>query len=266
MNVTNQATAHALERNKIPALDRAMAVFAELEQRPEGMRIRDLVTALDLPRTTVYRILNSLELHQMVRRDAAGTYTLGPRLLTLASRVVSENTHADLRALAQQHLHRLAQSTGQSAKLSVIDGDNALVIATATGVPGLSLSVAPGQRIPLHAGAAGKVLMAYLPAATLDAMLAGGLASYTAHTIAEEAALRAECAQIRARGWAEDLGEFTPNIEAYAAPVTDHSGTTLAALSCPFLSGIDAGQRDGFRNAVITTAGAISADLPPPRM
>lgn len=266
MSAPNQATLHALERNKIPAIDRAMSVFAELEQRPEGMRIRDLVDALGLPRTTIYRILNSLELHQMVRRDAAGIYTLGPRLLTLASRVVSENTHADLRALAQPHLHRLAQATGQSAKLSVVNGDNALVIATATGVPGISLSVAPGQRIPLHAGAAGKVLMAHMDAGELNKALVSGLASYTSHTIADPAQLRAECAQIKARGWAEDLGEFTANIEAYAAAVTDHRGTTLAALSCPFLSGSDSGQREQIRNAVITTAGAISADLPLPRL
>lgn len=268
MNTQIKGTAQntPIERNKIPAIDRAMAVFTVLEQRPEGVRIRELVDALGLPRTTVYRILNSLELHRMVRRDASGTYSLGPRILTLAARVVPESSHTDLRQFAMPHLRRVSSATGQSAKLSVADGDNALVIATMTGVPGLSLSVAPGQRIPLHAGAAGKILMAHMPKAELDALLSAGLAAFTAHTVAETGSLLDELAEIRKQGWASDRGEFTPNIEAYAAGVADHQGRMIAALSVPFLTGVSDEQREAIRTQVIVTAGAISADLPAPRV
>ena len=252
----------ATSKHSVPAIDRAMQVFRILEQRPEGTSIREIVSALGLPRTTVYRILNSLQDYHMVRRDQQGRYTLGPRLLSLAARVVPQNTHTDLRTLAMPHLRRISEATGQSAKLSVSDGDNALVIATITGVPGLSLSVAPGQRIPLHAGAAGKILLAFLPPQEREASIQRDHASYTNLTISDPEALEKELNEIARRGWASDAGEFTPNVEAYAAGVVDDDGTTVAALSIPFLSGVTDRQREEIKAAVITAAGAISADVP----
>ena len=256
----------ALEKNKVPAVDRVMAVLAILEQRADGTSIRDLVDALQLPRTTVYRVLNSLEIHGMVRRSVDGTYTLGPRLLSLAARVVRDEGHNDLANLATPHMRRISSTLRQSVKLSVVDGDSALVIATSASVDAFSLNVAPGQRVPLHAGAAGKVLLAHLPPAELQAYLDSDLASYTHNTIVDSARLRAELEQVLERGWADDQGEYTPNVEAYAAAITDHAGATKAALSIAFLSGLSLREREMIRSSVITGAGAISADLPPPRI
>ncbi|WP_421853551.1 IclR family transcriptional regulator [Oricola sp.] len=257
---------NALEKNKVPAVDRVMAVLAILEQRADGTSIRDLVEALGLPRTTVYRVLNSLEIHGMVRRSAHGSYTLGPRLLSLAARVVRDEGHNDLANLAMPHMRRISSTVRQSVKLSVVDGDSALVIATSASVDAFSLNVAPGQRVPLHAGAAGKVLLAHFPTAEMEAYVTGDLASYTQNTIADADQLRAELDQVRERGWADDHGEFTPNVEAFAAAITDHAGKTKAALSIAFLSGLSLREREMIRSTVITGAGAISADLPPPRV
>ena len=82
-SMREEDTGGPVDRHRIPAIDRAVEVLSLLERRLNGATIRDLVDALSLPRTTVYRIVNSLETHGMLRRSGEGCYTLGPRLLTL---------------------------------------------------------------------------------------------------------------------------------------------------------------------------------------
>ena len=251
-----------IERNSIPAIDRAMAVFGVLESRPEGVAIRDLVTELGLPRTTVYRTLNSLEMHEVVHRNADGTYRLGPRLLSLAAKVVQDDAYDDIVTWATPHMRRISKVTGQSCKLSVRQNLDAVALATTTGNAGASIAVAPGQTTPLHAGAAGKVFLASLSDAEVSDLLPDPLPVYTPQTIAARSDLIAQLAQIRAQGWAEDRGEYTTNVEAYAAGVKGSDGRPLAVLSIPFLSGIAQDERELLKSHALTGAGAIAADRP----
>ena len=145
------APSSALTRHRIPVIDRMLDVLFLMEKREIGVSIRELVDTLKLPRTSLYRILNTLEHRQMVRRNREGQYRLGPRLAALAAHVVPD---IDLPAIAAPHLRRFVNETGDACKLSVVDGDEVLVIAAADGKREYALSVAPGQRLPLHAGAA----------------------------------------------------------------------------------------------------------------
>jgi DNA-binding IclR family transcriptional regulator len=252
----------ALERHRIPAIDRMMDVLGVLERRPEGATIRDLVDLLGLPRTTVYRVLNSLQSHDMVRRSADGAYTLGRRLLALAARALAGAQDYDLASLSMPHLERLSEELGEGSKVSVFDNDGALVIAAVQGRREFALTVVPGQRLPLHAGAASKVLLACLPETELKRLLNGPLAGYTGRTITDAKRLAKELAEIRNKGWAFDKGEYAPSVNAYAAPIPDRTGKTIAALSIPFLAGADKQRMERVRVAVIAAAGAIAADLP----
>jgi DNA-binding IclR family transcriptional regulator len=255
----------ALEKHRIPAIDRMMDVLGHLERRPEGATIRDLVDALRLPRTTVYRVLNSLQSHDVVRRSTSGSYTLGPRLLALAARVLTSTHDYDLASLAMPHLERLSEELGEGSKVSVFDNDGALVIAAVQGKREFALTVVPGQRLPLHAGAASKVILANLPANELTQLLEGPLAEYTGRTITDAKRLLKELSEIRSKGWAFDKGEYAPSVHAFAAPIPDRTGKTIAALSIPFLAGADKQRMERIRVAVIAAAGAIAADLPAPR-
>lgn len=258
----------ALDRHRIPAIDRMMDVMTLLERRPNGATIREMVEALKLPRTTVYRILNTLQHHEMVRRSDDGILRLGPRLLTLAARALGNAQDYDLASLSMPHLQALSELTGEGSKVSVLDGDGVLVVAAVQGSRDYALTVVPGQRLPLHAGAASKVLLAFRPKAELQALLAGPLAGYTSRTIRDPHRLSAELAKIRRQGFAHDKGEYAPSIHAYAAPIPDRSGRVIAALSVPFLAGADKAHMEKIRAAVISSAGAIAADLPgrPSRM
>jgi DNA-binding IclR family transcriptional regulator len=256
--------AAASARHRIPVIDRMMDVLALLERRADGASIRELVERTALPRTTVYRILNTLQLHAMVLRSANGDYRLGPRLLALAARA-AERGGLDLPALARPHLERLSAATGEACKLSVVDDGGLLVCATAEGKREYALTVVPGQRLPLHAGAAGKVLLAHMAPEALARVLARPLERHTARTFTDPKRLARELARIRRQGFAEDRGEYSPSIHAIAAPIRDRGGTVVAALSVPFLAGAAASHVETIRAAVIATAGAIAADLPASR-
>lgn len=252
----------ARAKHRIPVIDRMMDVLSLLEQRPTGATIRDLVERLSLPRTTVYRILNTLQRHDMVRRSAGGNYRLGPRLLSLAARAVVDRAIVDLPALARPHLERLSGRTGEGCKVSVLDGGMLLVCAAVEGKREYALSVVPGQRLPLHAGAAGKVLLAHLPKARRRDLLAQPLARYTSLTVTDGKRLGGELSRIRRQGWAEDRGEYSPSVHAVAAPIRNRAGATVAALSVPFLAGSPAIRVEQIKASVLETAAAIAADLP----
>ncbi len=257
-------SADAALKHRIPVIDRMMEVLGQLEHREVGATIRDLVSALELPRTTIYRILNTLQLHDMVRRDETGAYQLGSRLMALAAHVATGGSQIDVVAIAQPLLDRLSSELGEACKLSVMDGDATLVIATSPGRREYALSVAPGQRLPCHAGAAGKLLLAHLDEPARQAALARPLIGYTAKTLTDPRRLLAELARIRRQGWSQDKGEGLPSVLAYAAPVFDTRNHMVAALSVPFLAGTEAGRMEGIRLAAIAAAQAISAAIPGP--
>jgi DNA-binding IclR family transcriptional regulator len=253
--------ASAALKHRIPVIDRMMDVLAQLEVRENGATIRDLVAQLKLPRTTIYRILNSLQLHDMVRRDEAGAYHLGRRLLGLASHVAASASPLDLIAFSTPILERVSTEIGEGCKLSVIDSEGVLVLAAAQGRRPYALSVAPGQRLPVHAGAASKLLLAYEPEAEIDRWLARPLVAFTSRTITDPKRLRTELARTRRLGWAHDKGENAPSILAYAAPVFDKTGKLVAAISVPFLHGTEASRMEEIRLATIDAGKTVTAAI-----
>ena len=251
----------AFARHRIPVIERMMDILSLLEQQPDGATIRDLVDRLAQPRSTVYRILNTLQLHGMVHRSEDGSYRLGSRLLKLASRARRDDRFPDLVSLSQPHLQRLVSATGEGCKVSVIDGEDVLVITAVEGRRDYALTVFPGQRLPIHAGAAGKLLLAFLPKEEQDERLQGALTRFTAKTLTDARQLRTELARIRRQGWAQDKGEFSLSVHAVAAGIRDGSGDVIAALSVPFLAGARTAHVEKIRATAIAAADAVSADL-----
>ena len=248
-------------KHTIPVIDRMMDILGELERHAGGMNIRRITLSLKLPRTTVYRILNTLQIHEIVRRDDEGSYHLGRRLLALATHATSRYSDAQLAAVCQPFLDRLAAELGEGIKLSVMDDDGAMVLAAAQGRREYSLTVAAGQRMPIHASAAGKLLLAYQPEDVIDFWLSQPLPAYSRKTIVEPKKLQSELAAIKRSGWSSDEGESAPSIQAVAAPVFAKDGHLLAALSVPFLSGTSAEQIEKIRSAAIRCAGNITGAM-----
>lgn len=257
----SEAAEGTVQKHTVPVIDKMMDMLGILERRPDGASIRDLTEQTDQPRSTIYRILNTLQQHNVVRRDGSGLYHLGARLLQLASQVAANSGQADLVTVAQPNLDGLASQLGESCKLSVVDSQGLLVVAVAQGRRDYSLAVTPGQRMPVHVGAAGKLLLANLPEEERMQFLSRPLASFTSKSITDPDRMQREISRIRRRGWAEDKGESAPSIQAVAAPITDNSGKVIAALSVPFLAGASAARIEEIRRAALNTANAISATM-----
>jgi DNA-binding IclR family transcriptional regulator len=252
----------ATERHSVPVIDRMMDILDQIEQRSDGPTITDLTAVLEMPRTSIYRILNTLQRHEVVRRDREGRYFLGPRLLRLASNMATQASELDLPKLAQPIMDRLADRLGEGVKLSILDGRGVLVVAVAQGRREYALTVTTGQVIPVHVGAAAKVLLAHLPKALREAKLSQDrLEAFTGKTLTDIARLERELERIARQGWAGDLGEHSSSINAVAAPVIDPNGTVVAALSVPFLAGRDKARIEEIRAATIEAARQLGAKL-----
>ena len=248
-------------KHTIPVIDRMMEILAELERHAGGLNIREMTQSLKLPRTTVYRIMNTLQIHEVVRRDDDGVYHLGRRLLALAAHTSARYSDAKLAAICQPFIDRLAAELGEGIKLSIIDADGAMVLAAAQGRREYALTVAAGQRMPIHASAAGKLILAYQPDDIIDYWLNQPLPAYTSKTITDPPKLRTAMASIKRAGWAFDEGETAPSIQAVATPIFIKSGGLAAAISVPFLVGATQDRVEEIKAAAIRTATAASEAL-----
>jgi DNA-binding IclR family transcriptional regulator len=249
-------------RHRIPVIDRMVEILDVLAHRSDGVTISELVGAVGVPRTTVYRILNTLQDHGLIRRAISGNYSLGPKLLHLASQVSGGDPGYDLASIATPHLERLSAALGEAAKLSVVEDGLVLVLAAVQDKRAYALAVKSGERMPLHVGAAGKVLLAHLTEDLAAAALSRDAARFTPTTIADHKQLADELALIRRQGWAEDRGEFMPGIQAFAAPVIQQNGGTVGAVSVPYLAGASQKRQAEILKAVIAAARDVSGAIP----
>lgn len=249
-------------RNGVPVLERTLEMLAVFERDPDGATIRGLMRELDLPRSTVYRILNTLLAHRIVRRSSDGVFSLGPRLAALAARVKMDVSSYDLAEIATPVAQQLRDDIGEPTKLSVRDGDRAKVIVAVLGQHEYTPAPSIGTSYPLHAGAASKMIMAHMSPADLDRHLSAPLIRYTPKTITDPDKLRADLSKVRKQGFATDMGEHNISVHAVAAPVLDPAGRFLGALSIPFLADKDAATRERMRLGVIQAAATISARIP----
>lgn len=256
MDDTDDASPH-----RSPAIDRMMDVLEVLERRPGGTTLGELTQMVRIPRSTVYRLLNSLEAHEMVSRLPRGAYRLGPRLLRFSVSITVDTAGFDLVALATPHLEKLSRISGEGCRMSVVDRGQTLVLAAAQGSRDYALAVKSGQHLPIYAGAGSKVLLSFMPAEERAALLREPVTSLTPRTITDLAALEAECETIRRQGWSHDGGEFSINVNAYGAPVFDQRQKVIAAVSVSFLAGKPAADAENTRRLVIAAAQDISAEL-----
>ena len=251
-----------MDEYRAPAVDRAIAILDAIEGYRDGLSLQALADACEVPKSTVYRILNSLIAANIVRRiPATGTYVLGTRLLGYAANVVSGVSREDLIRFARPHLERLTNLTGEATKLSILDGDTALCIDVVPGTNSFSVAPIVGRRWPLHTGGAGKLLLASSSPKHRADYIAKGVAVHTARTLADGAALEAELERIAAAGWAEDRGEHISSVSALAAPIHDAGRNVVAAVSLAYFSDLHAGYRERFVEPVRRCAEAISAEL-----
>jgi DNA-binding IclR family transcriptional regulator len=209
------------------AVVRAMAILRTFGGARSTWGVTELANELSLNKTTVFRIVRALEQGGMLTRDPAReTYRLGPELIVLGAHALRS---ADLRSVARQQLESLAEHTGESATLEVLVGDDTLILDEVLGQFFLGGSGEIGTRWPAHATSTGKVLLAAL--LRQGGTLPRRLQARTSKTITSVAKLERELSLVQKRGYAVAREELEPGFLAIGAPVHNHEGRVIAALS-----------------------------------
>jgi DNA-binding IclR family transcriptional regulator len=250
----------AAEAPRIAAIQHAIAVLNAFSAAEPLLGVNEIARRVGLHKSTVSRILATLQEAHLVERDqASGRYSLGAGIVALAGPLLA---NLNVREVAHSHLRHLADVTGESVSLSVWNHGEAVNVDQVFG-PGLIQHIAPvGTRNPAHCTATGKLFLAHAPADESRAILARGFPRFTDRTIGDAETLLAELELVRQRGYAVNDRELSDNLVAVAAPIRDHRGEVVAAVGVSAPAFGNAPDRlDQFTVHVIETAAKISRRL-----
>jgi DNA-binding IclR family transcriptional regulator len=248
-----------------PAATRALRVLRFLAGQPDPVTLDRLATALDLPRSTAYHLLNAMIAEGFVVHLAEEhRYGLGVAAFEVGS---GYSRQEPLQRIARRPLAALVDEVGQSAHLAVLHGRDVLYVLEerAPGRPPLVTDV--GVRLPAQLTASGRAILAALPAAQVRALYPDRSAFVDRHGLGPSSlsALRTLLAETRQRGYAIESGEVTPGFASVAAAVLDHNHHPVAgvAVTYPSPGGSDDASVDVRRaiEATRRTAAALTSRL-----
>ena len=237
--------------NGNPTIARMTLVFDALLAAPQGLTLDEIATKTGIPRSTAYRILNSLERDTYVRRTLQGRYLLGYRLISLGEAVASDLRSDELRAILLPWMQALADRVGETVRLSIYDRGAVALIAGVAAATSHALNFNLHETLPAHAGGGSKVLLAHLLEEERRLVLRRPLERYTPLTLTDPGQLHAELALIRERGWAHDPGEFSERVQSYAVPLFAGDGRLACAVSIAFARTADPRIHQLVRNAIL---------------
>ncbi len=208
-------------------VERAVAIIEQISDRPASLG--EVAERLGVHKSTALRLLHTLERAGFARRSDGGRYTVGTRLIGIATKALDS---LDLRAIARPHLNRLNDACGHTIHLaSMLDSNldtDIVYIDKYEGRTAVRMYSRIGKTASPHASGVGKTILAYRPDAALRDI---EYVRHTATTLASADALRADLAQIRENGYATDDGEFEDVINCVAAPVRSGDGQVRSAIS-----------------------------------
>lgn len=189
---------------------RTLEILELLSAAPERQSIASMSRALAIPKSSLHGLLRTMVGRGWLETDETGTlYSLGLRALLTGAAYVETD---DIVGLAQGPLDALTERTGETVHLGRLDGSDVVYLAKRESRHALRLFSAVGRRLPAHATALGKALLAQLGDDEVDARLPRPLAGLTPQTITDPAVLHRELAAVRAAGYAMDDGENAPGI------------------------------------------------------
>jgi DNA-binding IclR family transcriptional regulator len=242
------------------SVERVLAVLDAFIDAGPNLTLMQVCEATGLTPSTAYRLMANLVARGYLEPGREGNaYRLGLTVVRLAGVALGQ---LDVRVKAAPMMDELRNRTRETVHLAALDGRHIIYLEKLEGLHAIGLmSSRVGRTAPAHCTALGRVLLAFNPDAA-EAILDGPLEAPTARTVVDPKALRALFAQVNEEGYALDLGEFEPEVRCVAAPIRNHSGAVIAAMS---VSGpaqrIEPMLTEGLVPEVVRVARAISRVL-----
>ncbi|MEJ7708754.1 MAG: IclR family transcriptional regulator C-terminal domain-containing protein [Pyrinomonadaceae bacterium] len=208
--------------------DRTLDMLELLAERAEGLSFSDIAVRLSLPKSSLSGLLRTLTARRYVARTNDGRrFRLGSKVLDLSVSYLHDGSQLEA---AEQAMRRLAREVGEAAHVAVLDAADVIYVAVESSLHSMRISSPLGRRLPAHATAVGKSLLATLSDDEIDRRLGAELSQRTPRTITSLSVLKREITQIRRFGYAYDAEEFAAGLHCVAAPVLDENGRAIASI------------------------------------
>jgi DNA-binding IclR family transcriptional regulator len=262
MSKTPPRAAKAEDPYIVPALVRGLEVLQAFTEARPSLTLGDLAAATGVTRSAVFRIAYTLSrLAFLVHDQRTHTYTIGPAVLRLGQGYHVPRAFVEV---ALPHLEALRDRTGWSAHLGMLEGTEVVYLLRVPAQRGLTSIVHLGSRLPAHATAMGRVLLAQLDRAAMteryrDASLVGT----GARTPRSLPALLEQARRDAARGHVVQVGDFEQGVASVAAPIRDTSGQIVAAINIAgtVTGASETSAESPFVQGVLASAATISREL-----
>jgi IclR family transcriptional regulator, KDG regulon repressor len=216
-------------RMRLSSVANSIRLTKAFSEHENEMGISALALRLGLAKSTVHRLASTLVEYDILEQNReTGKYRLGLALFELGALV---RRNMDTASQAQGEIHALAEATGETVQLAILDHLSVLYIRVRESRQAVRMSSGLGSRAPAHCTSVGKALLAFQPAEMVNQVIENGLKRYTPNTITDPDALRQELATIRTRGYALDDEEIEEGLRCVAAPIRDHAGQVVSAIS-----------------------------------
>jgi len=214
----------------VKSANRVCNILDLLAKSKGGLKHAEIARSLKIPISSLSGLLSCLVNNQYLSIDSVGTkYFLGPQILTLAGSFLNG---FDLAEFSKPVVKEVSKKTGESAGVAIRMGNEMTIICKEDSPQLVKRTIQIGERYPLHATAAGKVILAYLPRAEIERYLSSvKLLSLTKKTITNPRKLEKELVRIRSIGFAYNYGESSNEIGAIAAPLLDINGNAMASIA-----------------------------------
>jgi DNA-binding IclR family transcriptional regulator len=211
------------------AVRRALALLKQFDDGQPERGLSDLARGAGLNKTTTFRLLSALEQEGLVSKSANGeTYRLGAFAITLGARAMRSNS---LYAASRVELEALAAQTGETATLEILAGSETLILDEVRGQFLVGATPEIGTRWHAHTTSTGKAILAHLDPRALQLALPRRLVPLTKKSITDRRRLLVELERIKRQGFAVAVEEVEEGFVAIGAPIFDHTGSVVAAIS-----------------------------------
>ena len=253
------------DRAVVPGLVRGLNILRLFKRTRPTIAPPEIARELGIPRSTVHRLVQTLEEMGYLRRtERGGGYALGPAVLTIGFEYLGS---LDIVQLSHPVLERLRNETNCSTHLAIRNGTDVVYLSRHATRAMLTSNVSVGTALPAHATVIGRMALADLTPAELRALYGDGpLAEYSEQTPRTLAALEAMLVEDRRRGYAISTSYYERGVTSVAAPVRDRGGRVVAAINA---TAVDPALDQRFiqgelKDAVCAASAEISAMLGAP--
>jgi DNA-binding IclR family transcriptional regulator len=211
------------------AVERALAMLEAVAEQPEGLSNAEISRKLEIPKSSASYILRTLEKQGYLNRNAeTGKYRVGLKVLSLSRGAL---TGIDVREVALPIMRRLMEKTNLTCHLAILDGPDAVYIEKVEPQGFIRMDTWVGRRMRVHATSVGKALVAYIPQARLEEIIAeSGMEKRTPKTITTLPRLLKDLEKVREQGYAVDDEENNTGARCLGAPVFNQIGAAEASL------------------------------------